>query len=345
MRRIIGLVFVAVGVALIVIAIALPTYVYPRVAHVPVNPNQTQTAQGTGITVLLPRNLNDGGTRILTNQTVTNVRRVIGQIPPDGKPLPKGDAFYRQAFSVTVQGEGLLQANVEGASFNGKSGEAVNCCGDYFNTNPTDPVNEPIKHQGIVFKFPFNTQRTNYQFWDFNIKRATTARYDGTEKIDGLTTYRFVQPITDTVIGQQDIPGALLGQPDVPDIKADWVYATTRTLWVEPKTGGIIKGSEQVNQRLVNNGKQAPIIQGTLAFTPATVKTNVDYYKPLASGLEFVTKIGPIGGWILGPISILVGITLLALAARERDDVDEWDDDDEDEDEDELENETTHNAR
>ena len=141
------------------------------------------------------------------------------------------------------------------------------------------------------------------------------------------------------MIGQQDIPGALLGEPDVPSVKCDWVYSTVRTLWVEPLTGGIIKGTEQVNQRLVNNGKQAPIIQGTLAFTPTTVNTNVDYYKPLARGLWFVTKAGPIGGWILGPICILIGITLIALAARAGDD-DEWDD--EDEDEDELE---THNSR
>jgi hypothetical protein len=341
MRRIIGLVFVGIGVALIVIAIALPTYVYPRVAHVPVNPNQTLTAEGTGVTVLLPRSIAAGGTRILTDQTVTNVRKVVGQIPPNGSKVPKGDAFYQQAWSATVQGQGLLQANVEGMSFNGKTGESVNCCGDYFNTDPTDPVNEPIKHQGITIKFPFNTQRTNYQFWDFNIKRATTARYDGTEKIDGLTTYRFVQPITDTVIGQQDVPGALLGLPNQPSLKADWIYATTRTLWVEPLTGGIIKGTEQVNQRLTYNGKQAPIIKGTLGFTPATIKTNVDYYKPLASGLEFVTKIGPIGGWILGPICILIGITLIALAARSDDDYDEWDEEDEDEDEDELEHNRT----
>jgi hypothetical protein len=333
MRRIVGLVFVAVGVALIVIAIALPTYVYPRVAHVPVNPEQTLTAEGTGITVLLPRNLDDGGTRVLTNQTVTNVREVVGQLPPDGRKVPKGDAFYRQAFQVTVKNQGLLQANVEGASFDGKTGEANNCCGDYFNTDPTDPVNEPIKHQGIVFKFPFNTKRQNYQFWDFNIKRATTARYDGTEKIDGLTTYRFVQPITDTVIGQQDIPGSLLGEPDVASVKCDWVYATTRTIWVEPRTGGIIKGSEQANQRLVNNGKQAPIIQGTLTFTPGTVKTNVDYYRPLARGLWFVSSAGPVGGWILGPICILIGITLIALSARARDELDEWETDEDDDDE------------
>ena len=84
MRRIVGLVLVALGVALIALAIALPTFVYPRVAKVPENPDQTLTARGTGVTVLLPRSVDQGGTRLLRDQTVTNVRRVVGQVPPGG---------------------------------------------------------------------------------------------------------------------------------------------------------------------------------------------------------------------------------------------------------------------
>jgi DUF3068 family protein len=332
MRRIVGLVFVALGVALIALAIALPTYVYPRVAHVPENPDQTLVAQGTGVTVLLPRSIDEGGTRILTNQTVTNVRKVEGQVPPNGRKLDKDDAFYRVAYSVRVEGQGLLLAYLEGGSFNGKTGLSTNKFGDYYNTDPTSPVNEPIKHEGIQFKFPFNVQRHNYPFWDAFLKKATTARYDGTEKINGLLTYRFVQPITDVVIGREDVPGALIGLPDQPSVSADRLYSTTRTLWVEPYTGALIKGQERVNQRLVSNGKQAPVIQGTLSWTPETVATNVDKYKSQAAGLRFVTKLGPIGGWILGPIFVLIGLTLVALSRRdENDDYDEWDDEDDDE--------------
>jgi Porin PorA len=344
MRRIIGLVFIALGVTLIALAIALPTYVYPRVAHVYANPNQTLVAQGTGITVLLPRSLDAGGTRILTDQTVTNVRRVVGQIPPNGAKVQHGDAFYRLAYSVNVEGQGLLLAYVEGGSINGKTGLSNNKYGDYYNTDPTDPVNVPIKHAGLQFKFPFNTQRHNYPFWDVFLKKATTARYDGTEKINGLLTYRFVQPITDVVISQDDVPGALIGLPDQPSVRADRLYSTTRTLWIEPYTGAIIKGSERINQRLVSNGKVAPVIQGTLTYTPATIKANVDKYQPLAAGLRFVTKIGPIGGWILGPVSILIGFTLLALSRGEDDEYDDTWDDEDDEDEDQNHPSSTTNA-
>ena len=47
-----------------------------------------------------------------------------------------------------------------------------------------------------------------------------------------------------------------------------------------------------------------------------TVRANVEEYRSAARGLRFVTRIGPIGGWILGPILLLVGLTLLATGRR-----------------------------
>jgi hypothetical protein len=327
MRRIVGLVLVALGVALIALAIALPTYVYPRIAKAPVNPDSTLRAVGTGVTVLLPRSIEDGGTQIYTDQTVTNTRKVVGE-ERQGAPAPgEGENFYRVEYRVDVEGKGLLTAYVEGASFDTKTGEANNCCGDYLIEDPTDTVGQPIEHEGQIFKFPFGTERKDYQFWDLSIRQATTARFDGTEKINGLQTYRFVQNIPDTVIGQQDVPGALIGIPEEPSVKADRVYATVRTLWVEPYTGALIKGQEQVNQRLIANGKTAPIIFGKIGWDDETVQKNVDEYGSSAAGLRFVTRIGPIGGWILGPIFLLVGLTLLAVSRR-RNYEDQWDDED-----------------
>ena len=337
MRRIVGLVLVALGVALIGLAAVLPTFVYPRVAKIPQNPDQDIVAEGTGITALVPSQVVKGGNGILLNQTVRATRRVVGQIPPNGSKVPQGQAFYQLAFEARVIGnpqlkgnEGLLEAYVEGGSFDGDTGESTNCCGDYLNTDPTDPAGKKILHEGVLFKFPFRVrQGQSYKFWDVKIKGAVTARYDGTERLMGLQTYRYVQPITDEVITQETVPGALVSQPDKRTVKADRVYATVRTLWVEPYTGAIIKGSEQVNQRLVAGGNEVPVISGTLIYTDATVKALADQYRSSARGLKFVTKLGPIGGWVLGPIFALIGLTMLALSRGESDEwEDDWDGDD-----------------
>ncbi|HST84752.1 MAG TPA: DUF3068 domain-containing protein [Kineosporiaceae bacterium] len=318
MRKIVGLVLVGLGVALLGLAIALPSYVYPRIAKAPANPDQLIEAQGSGITVLLAQDENDGGIRVLENQDVTVTRKVTGEIRPDATKADGDNAFYRLAFQTQVaqQRNGLLSAYVEGGSFSGKTGLANNCCGDYLATTPTDPQGEPIRHEGLLFKFPFETEKKNYPFWDVNVKKSATAKYDGTETIKGLETYRFVQPITDVVIAQVEVPGSLMQLPDQAAVKADRVYSTVRTLWVEPRSGAIIKGSETVNQRLVYNGKQAPLIQGTITYTDKTVQTNVDKYAEAASGLRFVKQIGPIGGWVLGLILLLVGLALVLLSSR-----------------------------
>jgi hypothetical protein len=326
MRRIVALVLVALGVAVIALAITLPTYVYPRVAKAPVDPNSVMEARGEGVTVLVPRSIEDGGTQIYSNQTINQVREVDGELR-EGAPAPGPDErFYRNAVRVDVEGKGLLEAYVEGGSFNMKTGLATNCCADYISTDPTDDVGQPVEHRGLLYKFPFNTERRDYPFWDETIKSAPPARFDGTERIEGLQTYRFVQVVDDTVIGQQDIPGELIGDPNTPSLTADRVYSTRRTIWVEPYTGAIIKGSEQVNQRLVAEGKTAPIFNGFMEYTEETVKRNVDEYSSAAMGLRFVTQIGPIGGWILGPILLLAGGGLI-FADRRRSE-DEWDDDD-----------------
>jgi len=317
MRRIVGLVFVALGVALIGLAVALPAYVYPRV-KIPQDPNLYLVAQGRGLTVLLAQSVDDGGIRVLTNQTVTATRRIRGQVRT-GAPRPTGDnVFYRLAFRTDVaeQTNGLLTAYVEGGSINARTGLSNNCCGDYISTDATDTVGTPIRHEGLQWKFPFKTQKKSYPFWDVNLKKATTAHFDGTEKVDGLLTYRFVQPINNVVISQEDIPGSLLGLTNQPTVRADRLYSDTRTLWIEPYTGAIIKGSEKVNQRLVSNGKQVPVIQGTLTYTDATVKMMVNKYKGNAASLRFVTRIGPRTGWILGPILILAGLVLIISARR-----------------------------
>jgi hypothetical protein len=344
MRKIVGLVSIGLGVALIALAIALPSYVYPRVAKLPADPDQYVVAEGSGITVLLAQSTDDGGIRVLDNQHVTVTRRVRAEprgasgspantgAPNAGAETPDGSVFWRLAFQTVVadQPKGLLTAYVEGASLDAKTGEANNCCDDYVSTDPSSPVGDLVKHEGYVFKFPFNTEKTNYPFWDVNIKKSTTATYQDTETIEGLKTYRFVQKIPDVVISKQEVPGSLMQLPDQPSVTADRVYSTTRTMWVEPRTGAIIKGSEQVDQRLVFEGKQTPVIKGTITYNADTIRRNVDEYGDASKSLWFVQSAGPIGGWVLGVLLLLVGIALVVLSGRKP--KESWDDEDEHED-------------
>jgi hypothetical protein len=321
MRKVIGLVLVALGVALFALGFALRLYVYPRVAVAPASPREAQVAEGDNITLLQLRGFKEGGPRLLDGRHVTVTRYVTGETV-SGAPTPTGDQrFYHLGFSAVIDGVSALQYYTEG-------GLATNCCGDYLKldnsfTSLSTDARPPVTHQGLMFKFPFNTQRKDYPFWDANIGKAAMARFDGTEQIKGMLTYRFVQSITDTPIGTQELPASLLKAGAPGYTKMDDIYADTRTMWVEPNTGSIIKGSEQLNRRFLKDGQSIPVISGYFVYNDKTITHNVNEYRSAALGLQFLRSYGPIGGWVLGPVLFAVGVTLLVMSRRQEE---EWDD-------------------
>jgi hypothetical protein len=231
---------------------------------------------------------------------------------------------WRLGFSANLQrpdGD-LLTAYLEGYTLDEVSGQANTCCSDWAQLDQNADV-VPIRHEGLGLKFPFDTQKQDYKFWDLQLRRAQDAKFVGTENLLGLETYKFVQDIKDQTVGTQALPGALFNDPASPSVTADEVYSTKRSLWVEPKTGAIIKGSEDVDWRYQYQGVTVPRTKGTLTYDDATVKAQVDLYKGPSAQLKLLKSTLPLVFWILGPLLALVGIVLLVLGAGE-DDEDEF---------------------
>lgn len=312
----VGLVLVAVGTALVGLAVALPTYAYPRVTKLPDDPNSKIVAKGDGVTALKVR-----ADKIEPVTGTVYVTRYVTKDPlTENRPTPPdGVVQWRLGFSANEGAENgdLLTAYLEGYTIDEISGESNPCCADYLiNEQNADAI--PIRHEGLGLKFPFDTQKQAYAFWDVQLRRAVDAKFVGTEKLFGLETYKFVQDIKDQTIGTQDLPGALFDDPASPSVTADEVYSTERSLWVEPKTGAIIKGQEKVNWRYTYQGTELPRTIGTLAYTDETVKAQVDLYKGPAGQLQLLKSTMPLIYWILGPLLALVGIVLLVLNGSHR---------------------------
>ena len=64
-----------------------------------------------------------------------------------------------------------------------------------------------------------------------------------------LIVYRFEQRIDRLDVGDQEIPGALAGDPDTPSIQTNIIYSNLKTLWVEPATGIIVKAQRRTSPR------------------------------------------------------------------------------------------------
>lgn len=304
MRRIVGLILVVVGALFLVLAPLLRWYAYPRLAVAPQDQATTTVSSGTDLTVFsIPNLLAGEDPEVVTD--VTSTRGTVSIVEDRPQGTSNDDVAVWETVVDTTNAEGdTLSATRSIVAFDRRTGAGVDGYGQSVDGDPVD-------HEGQILKFPFGTEQRDYEFWDISLREATPAVFDGEDEIDGMTVYRFVQTIEPTVVSQLDVPGSLAGS-DQPAVEADRTYANTRTLWVEPETGVIIRGQEEQDTVLVFEGQEiATITSGTIAYTDEQVQANVDEYRPLSNQLNLVGTVLPLVLGVLGVIALIVGIVLL----------------------------------
>jgi hypothetical protein len=156
-------------------------------------------------------------------------------------------------------------------------------------------------HEGLVNKFPFNVQKKTYRFWDGILDSAVPAKYDRTEKVQGLTTYKFGVDVPST-------PAEVLSG-------VQGLYTQRKSIWVEPRTGSIVKQTQDETRTLPNGD---PLLTLNLEYQPDTVTKAVHAAEAKASSLRLLTGIIPIVGLVGGLLMIALGLWLL-LGGRRRD--------------------------
>jgi hypothetical protein len=210
-----------------------------------------------------------------------------------------------------------------GVSLDRRSGEATNCCGDYTSTGDlSDPTSQKdITHEGLVFKFPFGVEKTTYQWWDADVERAVPIEFQGEDNINGTPVYVFKQTIAPEALSAIEAPRSLFEEGAAGNVTATEVYSNTRTLWVEPVTGVLIDGNEEVNTVYEAEGYE-PVAKtvGTIGFDDDTVNKNAKAWGDKARLLSFIDD------WLtwvgLGLGLLLIGLGAYLLLSPETDGAD-----------------------
>lgn len=154
-------------------------------------------------------------------------------------------------------------------------------------------------YQGVVVKFPFDTEKKDYDYWDGTLGKAVTAKYKGTREIDGLETYRF-----DVSIPSQD---AEISEG------TQGTYAATQTVWVDPKTGAFVDQEGTQDVALADGSK---VLDVEVSYTDDTVKKNVATAKDNGRSLFLIGTVGRFVAPIVGVVLIVVGLVLLRRPRR-----------------------------
>lgn len=155
--------------------------------------------------------------------------------------------------------------------------------------------------EGIVNKFPFDTKKKDYTYWDDTVGKGLDAKFDRVEKVRGHETYVFKVEVSEAPIEvAENTPGT---------------YSDTKEIYVDPATGSIINQTEQ-QQRWLDDGTQ--VLDLKIGFTDEQVKTNVDEAESNGRSLTLITTVVPLVGLIGGVVLVAAGLLLARLGGGTR---------------------------
>lgn len=153
--------------------------------------------------------------------------------------------------------------------------------------------------EGLVNKFPFDTEQKTYDYWDSMLGRTVEAKFEDTEEFDGLETYRFHIDVPET-------------EAEVLD-GVDGFYSMDKTMWIEPRTGAVIKQAQH-EIRTMEDG--SPIIDMEIEFTEDSISEGVEESKGNVRSLNLITKVVPLVGFIGGAVALIAGAGLFLVGRR-----------------------------
>jgi hypothetical protein len=287
-------VLVFVGLFLLFFGLFDRFYAYPRLKKAPLDQESAPVAVGTGTYF----NRSPDKLREVQGAQLKNVRTVKGDPKAGTEDVAVWDSFTS---TVDLADRGVITATQERIALDRVTGQSVRCCGE----NPA--------HQGLTLKFPFDTKKQSYQFWDGPANAASPAQYTGEEVVEGVKVYRFEQRIEPRTLRTQEVPGSLAGDPDADSVTTDVVYSNHKTLWVEPATGIIVKAQQDVTQVLETPAGEPvlTLLDAVLTYDDATVKANAEDASSGASRLRLLGTIVPVVGVLLGLVLTSIGLYLL----------------------------------
>jgi len=304
--------FFTLGAFLITLGLCLKFYAYDRLAVVPQDQNSEQVLSDDNATFFDADNVAPGSGPIKTVVRVIGDPTLVQEAADEVGLKARNVAVFDKGLSTDNNGEAPpMDFLSQKFAVDRSSGLAIGWSGDEQN-------GEPIKFEGILMKFPFGTEKKSYEYWDTTTRAPMTLDFKEETELkatDGTTmkVYKFEGYVPETDFGVREVPRGLFGLEDTGAVEARRTYENTRTVWVEPVTGVIIKLQEAQKQMMYLDepGATPVMAMDTVSvFTEETVDQNIADYASKSVALNAVKGTAPVVLGILGVLSLLVGTGL-----------------------------------
>ena len=314
------------GAALLIAALLLMTYTKSKITKIPLDLDATLVSDGTG-TAFDPASLSAPKFEVNKNAPVSQQQQISVEAPSNAEvvTLQVGTTLRR---TDKQKDNGLLLALVDTVTLDRKSAMAVSS-----ETNPGGAVQKPrtiedqkpptnvaLPHEGLTYRFPFDTEKKTYPVFDPIAQKKFDANYDGEEDVNGLTAYKFTQNIgydADSTVTARAALWGLPGNPDEP-ITMTRYYAAQRTFWVDPVSGTIVKKKEHGYHYYAREPLKPEVtfVDFTVTSNEETVESQVANARDERDRLALWGRILPITFTAMGLVALVGGALLGSFTLR-----------------------------
>ncbi|MFF7951826.1 DUF3068 domain-containing protein [Streptomyces griseorubiginosus] len=313
MRRKTSLVLLALAVFFAALSPLLRWYAFPRLAKIPANQYQDMVLEAKDATLL------DYGTMTAKKVSkVTIVQTLKGDVAASEKieKTAGKDVVVWDGLSYVQGPDGRMVSEIpERYIFDAHSQAPVHAPGEMVD-------GDPVKRTGIEFKWPFLTEKRDYEYFDAQSRTTNPIHYEGTRTFRGVPVYYFEQTVPWI---QVPFPKTMPVKGITPETVAKtgttrW-YTTVRRFWVEPLTGAPVYGEEIHKEELrggtlLGGREKVTAFAGHVKMREDYIEHTVDLVKSNRLLVLLMTSYLPWGFATLGVLLLLLALWLEARSRR-----------------------------
>ncbi|MHC3818725.1 DUF3068 domain-containing protein [Streptomyces sp. NBC_00341] len=314
MRRRASLVLLAFAVFFAAMSPLLRWYAFPRLAKIP--PNQYQET----VLEAKPATLLDYST--LTAKKVdklTIVQTLKGNVEESEKIERSAgrDVVVWDALSYVQGPDGKMVSKIpERYIFDAHSQAPVHATGEMVD-------GDQVSREGIEYKWPFLTEKRDYEYFDAQTRTSSPIHYKGTQTFRGLKVYYFEQTVPWTKVPMpKTMPIKGITPAQIAKTGMTRWYTTKRMFWVDPVTGAPVNG-EEIHKEEMRNAKAMGMPKDTVTVFAGDVKMREDYIASIVDQVKsqrvlvlLLTSYLPWGFLFLGAALLALSLWLEARSRR-----------------------------
>ncbi|MFE1594358.1 DUF3068 domain-containing protein [Nocardia sp. NPDC058705] len=333
-RRLIACILVGLGALLLAAAVMIPTYTVGKVAKTPLDLRITTVAKsvpGEESLVLDAKSLTatEGAATVNTNVPLVSQRFLTVEEPSDSSEMTvqAGQTLRRDDQDPK---DGLLTASVDRVTIDRVTGAPIDASPNGSIAVAQDPKSGaeiPTEQQrhGLQYRFPIGTEKKSYPYFDLNARATHDIDFVEESQINGVPVYHFRQTIPVTNMWdvvkhpsyQLALPAAKWGLDGTEPVTMTRFYTNTRDVWVEPRTGAVLKGGENIHMYYGRTAGQVDVtvLKSHLVFDEETIDAQMAVTQESLDKLDLYGKTLPIILGILAALLLIGGAVLGFMSA------------------------------